>query len=229
MAMSLSADRLGACAPGTQVYFARQVVNMQISFWGLVLKSRISVAILVALGLASCSSRPDQAQVVKVEKPFVAGGSIEMQLEGGDYVVRAAPGEHIRVSFGGNTGNAAAELTTNGTHGNLAIKDAPHNNFQATIEIPEAADLAVHLTGGNLLIAAIKGNKEIDSKAGNVEISISNPNDYGSVNASVKVGNLSAGPFGDSGSGLSPQLKWSGPGKYTLRATLGAGNLELKH
>ena len=49
------------------------------------------------------------------------------------------------------------------------------------------------------------------------------------VDAAVKVGNLNAGPFGDSGSGVSPHLKWSGPGKYTLRASLGAGNLELKH
>ena len=202
---------------------------MQISVWGLVLKSRTSVVTLVALGLASCSSRPDQPQAVKVEKPFAAAGSIEMQLEGGDYVVRAASDERIRVSFGGNTGNAVAELATNGTHANLAIRDTPHNNFRATVEVPKAADLAIHLIGGNLEIAAIMGNKEIDSKAGNVEISILNQNDYGSVDASVKVGNLKAGPFGDSGSGLSPHLRWSGPGKYGLRANLGAGNLELKH
>jgi hypothetical protein len=131
--------------------------------------------------------------------------------------------------LGGNTGNAVAELATNGTHANLAIRDTPHNNFRVTIEVPQVADLAVHLTGGNLQIAAITGNKEIDSKAGNVEISIPNPNDYGSVDASVKVGNLNGGPFGDSDSGLSPHLKWSGSGKYGLRANLGAGNLELKH
>ncbi len=202
---------------------------MQISVWGLGLRLRTSLVILLALGLASCSSTPDQPQAVKVEQPFAAAGSIEMQLEGGDYVVRAAPDERIRVFFGGNTGNAVAELVTNGTHANLAIRDTPHNNFRATVEVPKAADLVVHLTGGNLEIAAITGNKEIDSKAGNVEISISNPNDYGSVDASVKVGNLGAGPFGDSGSGLSPHLVWSGPGKYGLRANLGAGNLTLKH
>jgi hypothetical protein len=206
---------------------------MQSSVWSLVLTSRTSFVILVALGLASCSSTPDRPQAVpqavKVEKPFAAAGSIEMQLEGGDYVVRAAPDDRIRVFFGGNTGNAVADLATNGTHANLAIRDTPHNNFQATVEVPTAADLTVHLTGGNLEIAAITGNKDIDNKAGDVKISVSNPNDYGSVDASVKVGNLSAGPFGDSGSGLSPHLKWSGPGKYGLRANLGAGNLELKH
>jgi hypothetical protein len=193
------------------------------------LKSKSSLVVLAAIGLASCSSPgPEQPLAVKVEKPFAAAGSIEMQLDGGDYVIRAASDEHIRVSFGGNTGNAAAELSISGTRANLAIRDTPHSNFRATVEIPATADLAVHLGGGNLEIAAIKGNKDIDSKAGNVGISIPNANDYGTVDASVKVGNLDGGPFGNSGSGLAPHLKWSGPGKYTLRASLGAGNLELK-
>lgn len=201
---------------------------MQILVWAPVPRLRTSLIILVALGLASCSPTPDLPLAVKVEKPFAAAGIIEMQLESSGYVVRAAPDGRIRVSFGGNTGNAVAELATNGTHANLAIRDTP-NNFRAMIEVPDAADLTVHLSAGNLEIAPIAGNKEIDSKAGNVEISVSNPNDYGSVDASVKVGSLEAGPFGESGSGVSPHLRWSGPGKYGLRANLGAGNLELKH
>jgi hypothetical protein len=207
---------------------------MQISVWGLVVKPGTFIVILVALGLASCSPKrhePDPVpyEMMKGEKPFAAAGSIEMQLGSGDYLIRAASDELIRVSFGGNTGNAVAELATNGTHANLAIRDTPHNDFRVTILVPQVADLAVHLTGGNLQIEAITGNKEIESKAGNVGISIQNPNDYRSVDASVTVGNLNGGPFGDSGSGLSPHLKWSGSGKYGLRANLGAGNLELKH
>jgi hypothetical protein len=167
--------------------------------------------------------------VIKADKPFAAAGSIEMQLDGGDYSIRASADGHIRVSFAGNIGNAAAELATSGAHANLAIKDTPHSNFRATVEVPATADLTIHLSGGNLEIAAITGNKDIDSQAGNVGISIPNSNDYGSVDATVKVGNLDAGPFGHSDSGFSPHLKWSGPGKYKLRASLGAGNLELKH
>jgi hypothetical protein len=206
---------------------------MEISFGVVVVNSRASLILLAAVALASCSSSPERATVaapiVKADKPFAVAGSIEMQLDGGDYTIRASPDEHIRVSFEGNTGNAAVDLGTSGTHANLAIKDTPHSNFRATVEVPATADLTVHLSGGNLEIAAIAGNKDIDSKAGNVGIAIPNSNEYGTVDATVKVGNLNAGPFGDSGSGLSPHLKWSGSGKYTLRASLGAGNLELKH
>jgi len=202
---------------------------MQIWFGKAVMKSKTNLVLLAAIAGASCASKPELPPVIKADKPFAAGGSIEMQLDGGDYIVRAGQDERIRVSFAGNTGNAAADLGANGMHANLAIRDTPHSNFRATVEVPATADLTVHLTGGNLQVAAITGNKDIDSKAGNVEISIPNSNDYGTVEAAVKAGNLDAGPFGDSGSGLSPRLKWSGPGKYTLRASLGAGNLELKH
>jgi len=164
---------------------------------------------------------------VKAEKPFASGGSIEMQLEGGNYNIRPASGDTIRISFGGNPGNATADVTTAGTHATIAVKDTPSNNFKATVEVPQTADLVIRLTGGNLDVAAITGSKDIDSKAGNVTVSV-DANDYAGVDASVSMGNLDAGPFGKSDSGVRNHLTWSGHGKSTLKANLGAGNLELK-
>jgi hypothetical protein len=166
---------------------------------------------------------------VKSDASFAAGGSIEMQLEGGNYEIRPASNDRIVVSFGGNVGNATADLATTGAKANLAIKDTPHNNFKAIVEVPQTSNITVHLTGGNLEIGAITGNKDIDSKAGNVAIMVGDANDYSSVDATVTLGNLEAGPFGKSDSGIRNHFTWSGPGKHTLRASLGAGNLELKN
>src|ERR1700746_726589 len=103
---------------------------MQISFGKAIIQAKVNLVVLAAMVLAaSCSSRPDQPPVIKADKPFAAAGRIEMQLDGGDYIIRAGADERIRVSFAGNPGNAAAELATSGTHANLAIKDTPHNNF----------------------------------------------------------------------------------------------------
>jgi hypothetical protein len=162
------------------------------------------------------------------EKPFVSAGKIDMQLDGGDYTIRPAADNHIRVTLSGNTGNAKVELTPSGTHANLVVKDTPHNNFHATIEVPKAADLTIRLSGGNLVIGAITGNKDVESTAGNTEIAVGDPNDYSSVDASVKAGDIDAGVFGGSKSGLFQHFTWSGRGKYTLRAKLGAGNLVLR-
>ena len=112
------------------------------------------------------------------EKPFASGGKIHLELDGGGYTMRPAADEHIRVTFSGNVGNARAELTTNGSQAHVGIKDTPSGNFQATIEVPKAADLVVRLSAGNLEMAAISGNKEIESIAGNVDIAVGDPNEY---------------------------------------------------
>lgn len=211
---------------------------MQISLGRAVMKSKTSfvvlatslVVVLAAVLLASCSSSgPEHAPVVKADKPFAAAGNIEMKLDSGDYSIRAGSDERIRVTFAGNIGNAVANLATSGSRATLEVKDTPHSNFRATVEVPATANLTIRLTAGNLDVSDIKGNKDIHSEAGNVTISTPNSSDYGTVDAAVNIGNLDAGPFGDSGSGFSRHLKWSGPGKFTLRASLGAGNLELKH
>src|SRR5438309_11440322 len=100
--------------------------------------------LLAAIALASCSPGRERAPVMKVDKLFAAAGSIEMQLDGGDYIIRAGPDERIRVSFEGNTGNAAADLAISGTHANLAIRDTPQSNFRVSVEVPATADITVH-------------------------------------------------------------------------------------
>jgi hypothetical protein len=182
------------------------------------------------MAVVSCGSPvlEPQNEAKVTEKSFLSGGRIDMQLGGGNYVVRPAADNRIRVTLSGNTGGARVELTTNGTHANLEVKDTPHNNFQGAIEVPKAADLVIRLSGGQLVITPITGNKDIESNAGNTEIAVGDPNDYSSVDASVKAGDIDAGVFGRSKSGLFQHFTWSGHGKYTLRANLGAGNLVLR-
>ena len=192
------------------------------------------MSVLAAFFLCgSCSSPPETTQTaakptVMAERPFASGGRIDVELDGGNYAVRPAADDRIRVTFSGNVGTARCELTETGTQALVRIKDTPSNNFQATIEVPNIVDLVVRLSAGNLEIAAIPGNKEIESTAGNVAIAVADPNEYSSVDGSVKAGDIQAAVFGGSRSGLLQRFTWSGKGKYTLRASLGAGNLTFK-
>ena len=85
---------------------------------------------------------------------------------------------------------------------------------------------------GAVNVSGITANKDIDSVAGNAEISIGNPNEYASMEASVKAGDLNVGAFAgaktEDSFGLLQRASWSGKGKYTLKAILGAGNLVLR-
>ena len=175
---------------------------------------------------AGDASAPATKSVV-ADKPFVAAGKITLELDGGSYVVRSTADNHIRVTLTGNTGNAKAELTARETDATVEVKDTPRN-FRATIEVPPVADLVVHFKGGELVMEPIAGNKDVQSYGGDIRIGVGDPNDYSAVDASLKAGEIDAGVFGGSKSGLLPHFTWSGPGKYTLRADLGAGNLVLR-
>jgi hypothetical protein len=187
----------------------------------------IALALLATGGLLAAPAVSAQ-NTDSSEKPFVAGGRINIQLAGGGYQIRAAPDNRIRVSLTSNPGGTKVEIATNGSQGTVKVTNTPRSNFSATIEVPKMADVTLHLTGGELTIAGITGNKDVDSYAGDVTIFVPNPNEYAHVEASVKAGDINAPAFGASKSGLLQSVKWSGKGKYTLRATLGAGNLELK-
>ena len=189
---------------------------------------RRTVFVLVLLATFCGTAILAWAQKSPTEKPFVSGGRIDMQLEGGDYEVRPGAGNTIRVTLSGNTGNAKVAVNTNGTHADIQIKDTPHNNFHATIEVPATSDLRIRLTAGNLTTGSIRGSKDIESNAGNMEITVGDPNDYFKADGSVRVGNLDAAPFDTSKGGFFRSFKWSGHGKYQFHAQVGAGNLSLR-
>jgi hypothetical protein len=203
------------------------------------MKSAAASRVLIASALlaAACHSARESADAgdtsapatksVVADKPFVAAGTITMELDGGLYVVRATADNHIRVALTGATGNATTDLTAGDTAATVQVKDTPRN-FHATIEVPPVADLVVHFKGGELVMEPITGNKDVQSYGGEIKIGIGNPDEYSSVDASVKVGEIDASAFGGSNSGLLPHFTWSGKGKYTLRANLAAGSLSLR-
>jgi hypothetical protein len=185
------------------------------------------LAVLAAGGVIGGSSLLAQNPPAPTEKPFVSGGKIDIQLSGGEYDIQPAGDNRIRVTVR-NAGATRVDVATTGSTAAVKVSNTPHNNFSATIEVPKVSDLTVHLTGGDLRVAEITGNKDISATAGDVTITVGDPKQYASVDAAVKAGDLNAQPFGGSKSGLLQSFTWSGKGKYTLRARLGAGDLALK-
>jgi hypothetical protein len=151
-----------------------------------------------------------------------------LQLASGSYDIRASADDHVRVTLTGNIGSAKVSVTTADGRADVVVKDTPNSNFHAIIEVPKASDLEARLTAGELTLAAITGNKYIESTAGNVTIDVPDPNEYAEVDASIKAGDINADPFGGSKSGIMPHFTWSGQGKYKLQASLGAGNLVMR-
>jgi hypothetical protein len=83
------------------------------------------------------------------------------------------------------------------------------------------------LTAGDLKVHGIEGNKRLSMWAGDVTMEVGDAELYRRVDATVKAGENSPRPFGRSTGGLFRSFRWDGKGKYTIDASLFAGDLKL--
>ena len=185
---------------------------------------RRAILMFLLPGMVMCSAADP------VTRAFKSGGQIEMKLEAGEYDILPGTGDAISVSLSGSR-TAGVRVRLDGTESRtrLSISCTPRSDFHAVIRVPEACDLVVRHSAGDLRIGAIRGNKDLRTRAGNLEVKGMNPGDYASVYASVTAGDLDARPFNASEGGLFNSFRWSGPGKYALKAKLTAGDLILKN
>jgi hypothetical protein len=163
-----------------------------------------------------------------VVKDFVSGGKIEITLESGGYNIQPSSDNRIHIRWNEASGKGVSvKLTTSGKSAELRVENTPHN-FHATIEVPAMADLRIRMTAGALTVSGIRGDKDIESNAGDVIVDVGKSSDWDEVDASVTAGDLSAPAFATNKGGLFRSLHWQGPGKYRLHVSLMAGSLNLR-
>jgi len=194
----------------------------------------MKTAVAAAMFLAVLSVTPirlgAQSTGSPAEKDFVPGGRIEMTLESGDYNIRASSDNRIHVRWNeASSKGVRVRITTNGKSADVRVENTPNNNFHATIEVPALADVRVRLTAGDLSVSGIKGDKDIEVNAGDLNISVGSSSDWGDVDASVTAGDLNAPAFQEARGGLFRSFKWKGPGKYRLHVHVMAGDVNLKN
>lgn len=93
------------------------------------------------------------------------------------------------------------------------------------IEVPRKTDLRVRMLAGDLHVGEVEGNKDIEMRTGNLELSLIRPSDYAKADFSVRVGDLNAPSIKN---GVLRSLQTRGPGKYRLHAFVGVGGLTLR-
>lgn len=166
----------------------------------------------------------------RLERPFVQGGRITMDLSAGDYTIEGTPDPRIRLSWETRDPRDARDVKAQANvEGNEAEieTDGPSSGFRVTIAIPERSDVKVRLSAGDLTLRGIDGHKDVSAWAGDLKIGITRASDYRRVDASVTAGEIQAEPFGGSKGGIFRSFTWDGRGKYDLKVRLTAGDLTL--
>jgi hypothetical protein len=108
------------------------------------------------------------------------------------------------------------------------VTNTPNNNFTATIEVPRESNLWVRLTAGELNVGSVVGSKDLELRAGKLQVQIPRPQEYGHRDASVTTGSIEADAFEISTGGMFRSFHQQGPGKYRLHAHVMAGEIDLR-
>jgi hypothetical protein len=156
---------------------------------------------------------------------------LEIDLGSGDYQIVASSSDSIAVVYDeGNPENPRkVEVQIGSGHGQNRLKIVgPKSNFHAVIEVPRKTDLRVRMSAGGLSVGDVEGNKDIEIRAGNLELNALRPQDYAQADFSVRIGDVNASIFKNVKTGPWRAFKTVGPGKYHLHAHVGVGDLTLR-
>jgi hypothetical protein len=185
--------------------------------------------LLIASSAPFAQKHPNEAVV---QQKFKSGSNINMRLEAGDYTISGSEATDIVVTYRAATPEklrgVRVEIKSGGSGAELSVHNTPHNDFHALIEVPRHSDLWVRLSAGDLNIQDVEGNKDIESHAGDVEIVLPHPEEYGHRDGSVLAGSIDASAFSVSKDGLFRSFRQEGSGKYSFHAHLWAGDLTIR-
>jgi hypothetical protein len=189
--------------------------------------------LLFSLAVGGILAAQENASKAKAtsSQSFAPGGTVRMHLSPGAYEIVGADSKSVVVTYTTNTEEqlkrVKVQIKANGPEAELSIHNSPHNNFHATIEVPSRSDLWVRLGAGDLNVSNVEGNKDIENHAGDIDIRIPHPEEYGPRDASVTAGDIDASAFEVSKGGLFRSFHQLGPGKYKLHVHVGAGDVTL--
>jgi hypothetical protein len=197
---------------------------------------RLSAAAIVMAAVAwGAAALPAGAQTTtssrnRIERAFVQGGQVFMDLSAGGYLIEGTDASKIRLTWKTRDPNDMDEVDVNiGVEGKVARidTDGPGDNFHVTIELPKRADLTIRLSAGEVSIRGIEGSKDVSAWAGELKIGVGRAADYRSVDASVTAGEIDGSAFKVKKEGLFRSFTKQGSGKYDLRVRLTAGEVVL--
>lgn len=199
------------------------------------MKSAISYAVLLSLFvLVPATFATGQTNCANSFKtPFRQGSELRLDLRAGDIDILGSDEAIVQVDCELKEPAKAKDVNItfddNGKYGHLRIQGGPNGDVRLRIRVPKESNLIVRCTAGDVDMTGIRGNKDVSLRAGDLTIQVGNPEDYAVAEASVTAGDVHASAFGVHKGGLFRKFRHSNrAGKYSLRASLWAGDIKLR-
>ena len=98
---------------------------------------------------ANAQHAPESAVQHSARQKFISGGTIRLHLEAGGYTVIPGDSENIIVTCRAQTeeqlNRVKVGIKPTAASADIYVSETPHNNFQATIEVPRRSNLWARL------------------------------------------------------------------------------------
>ncbi len=156
---------------------------------------------------------------------------LNIELGSGDYQIVASDSDSIAVVYPDGKPEDLRKVKVkigSGRGQNYLKITGPKSNFRAVIEVPRKTDLRIRMMAGDLKVGEVEGNKDIEVRAGSLELNAIHPQEYAKADFSVRLGDVNAPIFKEITSGMGRSFKAYGPGKYQLHAHVEVGDLTLQ-
>ena len=163
-----------------------------------------------------------------------ANTRLELNLRGGDYEVRPSHTGALSVVELRDPQTAQRQTTMHfDQHGNRAqLKvDPPTGDHSphVILELPQCADLSLHLTAGELVLTAPPcTHTDVGLHAGEIVANLGPVSSYATIHASVTIGEVSAEQLGQTKDGFFNAVNAKGAGQNTFSAHVFTGQITLK-
>lgn len=163
---------------------------------------------------------------VALDQPFAAS-SLNLETRSGEITIRGGQNARIVLHCEGRNAHRCGELRATLRGSNLEVAGGPRH-ISMRLDVPSQLGLRVRMPAGELNIEGVRGDKDIRLNAGELDIEVSDPSEYGPVKASVLAGEISARAFDGSAEGIFRSFEHHGEGHYRLAARLLAGEIMLR-
>ena len=167
-------------------------------------------------------------------REFASGGSVHLRAMVGDIHIKRGDSNMIRLEYRvksrseNGVKEARADFDVHGKDATIVFHapSSGNTNIDIELEVPQNTNLDIHQKVGDIRIDKIEGDKDIELGVGDIRVSTDHSR-YSLVRANTGIGDVHSTGYGETKGWLGKTLKYSGEGKYELRAHVGVGDIHL--
>ena len=163
-----------------------------------------------------------------------AEAHFRFKLRGGDvHIKRGSDPAHLVVRYTPDPRKPEQEkdvLLRSRTHGSsiqVEIRAPMSLSVDAELEVPSPLSLEVHMTGGDLTVEGVEGDKNLQLFAGDLKVDVGSLKSLQEAEVSTRVGDADVPSGGTEHGWLGHTWTYQGPGLYRLYAHTTFGDVNL--